>query len=95
MSVRDQVRASRAAILEIARKHGASSVRLFGSVARGREGPDSDVDILVTPGTASLFDLAAMEVELEALLGRRVQVVSDGGLKPHVREMILREAVAV
>ena len=95
MTLRDALHEHREEILAICRRHGASRVRVFGSVARGTERPDSDVDILVDAGTASLFDLAAMEEEIERLLGRRVQVVSEAGLKPRVREMVLDEAVAV
>lgn len=95
MTLREDVRRNRDAILAIAREHGASRVRIFGSVARGTERPDSDIDLLVHAESASLFDLAAMEEKLEAIFGRRVQVVSDGGLKSSVRDMILREAVAV
>lgn len=68
---------------------------MFGSVARGTERPDSDVDILIDAGSASLFDLAEMEDEIERLLGRPVQVVSEGGLKPRIRDMVLSEAVPV
>lgn len=95
MTLRDDVREQREAILEICRRHGVSRVRLFGSAARGTERPDSDVDILVDAGSASLFDLAALEEEIEGILGRRVQVVSEGGLKPRVREIVLQEAVPV
>lgn len=95
MALRDDVRKHREEILAICRKHGASRVRLFGSAARGTDRPDSDVDILVDAGSASLFDLAAMEEEIELVLGRRVQVVSENGLKPRVRDMVLHEAVPV
>lgn len=95
MTLRDLLREHREDLLAICRKHGASRVRVFGSVARGTERPDSDVDILVDAGSASLFDLAAMEEEIEQLLGRRVQVVSEAGLKPRVRDVVLHEAVPV
>lgn len=95
MTARDDLRRHREAILAIARTHGASRVRVFGSVARGTDGADSDVDLLVAADEATLFDLAAMEEEIERLLGRRVQVVSEDGLKPRVRDGILQEAVPV
>lgn len=96
MEVRDVVRARRQEILAVARNHGARSVRLFGSVARGTARPDSDVDLLVEmePGR-SIFDLIALEQDLAELLGRPVQVVSAAGLKPRVMERVLSEAVPV
>ena len=68
-------------------------VRLFGSAARGDDRPDSDVDVLVDfePGS-SLFDVLHLTAELERLLGRNVDVVSAGGLKPRDRH-ILDEAI--
>lgn len=79
----------------IAARHGAQQVRVFGSVARGEDRYDSDIDLLVTvrPGVG-LFDLVEMQDELEAVLGVTVDVVSDGGLKPRDAD-ILAEAVAV
>jgi len=81
-------------ILRIAAKHGASNVRVFGSVARGEAGEQSDVDLLVDmePGR-SLLDLAGIMVDLEELLGRRVDVGSARALKPRYRDHILAEAV--
>lgn len=69
-------------ILEIAARHRGSRVRVFGSVARGETKAGSDIDFLVDfePGS-SLFDLLHMTDELEQLLGRRVDVISTGGLK--------------
>lgn len=83
------------AIHAAAVRNRAESVAVFGSVARGEDTPDSDIDFLVqfTPG-ASLMDLVRLQDELEALLGCRVDVVSVGGLKGR-DEHIRREAVAV
>lgn len=83
----------RATILDIASRRGASNVRLFGSEARGEAGPDSDVDLLVdmAPGR-SLLDLIGMTLDIEDLLGRRVDVVTEGGLNPRLRNKILAEA---
>jgi uncharacterized protein len=83
----------RAAIKATAARHYGTRVRLFGSVARGQEGARSDIDLLVrfSPGS-SLFDLLHLTRELEDLLGRRVDVVSEGGLKARDRH-ILEEAI--
>jgi len=83
----------RAQILRVAAVHGARNVRVFGSVARGDSGAESDIDLLVEfePGR-SLLDHAALQIELEALLGRRVDVASERGLRPRIRERVLREA---
>ena len=81
-------------ILRIAARHGASNVRVFGSVARGEADAQSDVDLLVELERGrSLLDHAALMLELERLLGRRVDVATEWGLKPQIREHILREAV--
>jgi predicted nucleotidyltransferase len=73
------IQGQREVILRVAAKHGATQVRLIGSVARGEARPDSDVDLLVTwqDGT-SLLDQAALKLELESLLGRKVDIASDG-----------------
>ena len=86
----------RQAILDVAAKHGATRVRLIGSVARGEARPAIDIDLLVTwrDGT-SLLDQAALIIELEQLLGRKVDVASDGWVKPGLRESIYRDAVAL
>lgn len=96
MSIDTVVRAHRDEILAIATRHGATNVRVFGSVVRGEAGPDSDVDFLVDLESGrSLLDLAKLLVDLEHLLRRRVDVVTENGLRPHVKEPILREAVAL
>lgn len=83
----------RAAILELAREHGATNVRLFGSAARGRARPGSDLDLLVDmqPGR-SLLDHIALEQDLEDRLGAPVDVVTERSLHPRIRERVLREA---
>ena len=83
-------------VLRIAGKYGARRVRIFGSVARGEADNQSDVDFLVDldPGR-SLLDLGGLQFELEALLGCPVDVVTERGLKPRIRERVLREAVPV
>jgi uncharacterized protein len=80
-------------ILEVAARHRARSVRVFGSVARGDAGENSDIDLLVDfEPDSSLFDLLHLTEELEQLLDHRVDVVSTGGLKDRDRR-ILAEAV--
>ena len=94
MRLEDLVKEKREEILDIAARHGASNVRLFGSVARGDAGPESDVGFLVELERGrSLLDRAALILDLETLLGRRVDVATERGLKPYSREHILGEAV--
>ena len=93
----DELRARRDEILAIAERHKAYNVRVFGSVARGEAGPDSDVDFLVTyRDGASLYDLAGIYLDLKELLGCEVDVVEDfAGLRPRFRERLNREAIAL
>lgn len=74
----------RRAILEATARHGARNVRVFSSTVRGDDRPNSDVDLLVNvePGR-TLLDVIALEQDLEALLARRVEVLTDGGLSPY------------
>lgn len=90
----DAIRGERQRLLAVAARHGARNVRVFGSVARGEADAASDLDLLVDlePGR-SLVDLGALLVELEALLGTRVDVVTEAGLRPAIRERVLRDAV--
>jgi predicted nucleotidyltransferase len=96
MKLRDDLKRYREQILEAAAANGARQIRLFGSVARGAEAEGSDVDFLVTlePGR-TLLDLARLELRLERLLGRRVDVVTEGSLQEPIRAAALREAVSV
>lgn len=94
MSLEDFLRTKREEILSVAARHGAFNVRLFGSVARGEAGPESDVDFLVEMERGrSLMDRAALILDLQELLGRKVDVATERGLKPAIREHILQEAV--
>ena len=94
MRTEDLVQTKRKEILEIARRHGAVDVRIFGSTARGEARPDSDVDLLVKPGpeTSAWFP-AGLILDLEQLLGRKVDVLTDGALHWYIRDRILAEAV--
>jgi hypothetical protein len=80
-------------ILKIAAKHGARNIRIFGSVARGEARLDSDVDFLVDmePGR-TLFDMGGLLMDLRDLLGLEVDVVTEQGLKPRIRDRVLKEA---
>ncbi len=88
------LRVKRGEILLLAAQHGASNVRIFGSVARGDATSDSDVDVLVDlqPGR-SLFDLGAFLEDLKLLLGCRVDVVTENGLRARIRNRVLQEAI--
>ena len=92
--MREVLKAKREEILRIAARHGARNVRLFGSVARGEADAKSDVDVLVDmePGR-SLLDMGGLLMDLQELLGRRVDVVSERGLRERIRERVLQEAI--
>ena len=91
--MRDEVERHRDELIAAARRHRAHNVRLFGSVATGRDHADSDVDFLVDfEAGATLLDLADLRDEFEEILGRSVDVLSSRGLKPR-DEDIRREAV--
>ena len=81
-------------IKHIAAQHGAYNIRVFGSVARGEAGPDSDIDFLIEtrPATSSWFP-AGLILDLEDLLGRRVEVVTEKALNPDLRDWVFREAI--
>lgn len=93
MNRRSLLDKKRAEILETASRHGARKVRIFGSVARGEDDEKSDIDFLVEmePGK-SLLDHAALLLDLEKLLGCKVDVLTEKGLKARIRERVLREA---
>jgi predicted nucleotidyltransferase len=94
MSLEQLLSQKREDIMRAAQKHGARNVRVFGSVARGDDGPDSDVDFLVDmePGR-SLLDMGGLLMDLRELLGRNVDVVTERGLKTRIRDRVLEEAI--
>lgn len=80
-------------VLRVARQYGARNVRVFGSFARGEQRRSSDLDLLVSmPKESSLLDVVGLKVDLEEALERKVDVVTDGGISPYLRDRILREA---
>jgi len=94
MGIDELLKDKREKILRLAAKHGARDVRVFGSVARGEADPDSDVDFLVSTGleTSSWFPVGLI-IDLQELLGREVDVVTENGLHWYVRERVLKAAV--
>lgn len=94
MTVEDALRDKRSEVLRLAAEHGARNVRVFGSAARGEAGPESDIDFLVDMEAGrSLFDLGGLLMDLQDLLGRRVDLVTEAGLRPRIRDRVMQEAV--
>jgi len=92
----EELRGRRAEILRLAAVHGATNVRVFGSVARGEADERSDVDFLVEMGSGrSLLDLGGFLEDLRQLLSHPVDVVTERGLKARIRDRVLREAISL
>jgi hypothetical protein len=93
MTPDEQLRQKREEILGLCARYGARNVRVFGSVARGEANETSDIDLLVEfePGR-SLLDQAGLVFDLETLLGRKVDVVTENGLYWLLRRRIMKEA---
>ncbi len=94
MNTAEFIREKRDEIMRITARYGATDIRVFGSMARGDADSESDIDFLVrlAPG-CTLLHHAAMVRELESLLGRNVDVISERGLRSRIRERVLNEAV--
>jgi predicted nucleotidyltransferase len=93
MSAADQLRQEREEIIRVADRHGAGNVFLFGSVVRGEETADSDIDLLVdVTGEPGPWFPGGLAADLQELLGRRVQVVIRRSLSPLIRDSVLKEA---
>ncbi len=93
MNVSQRLQANREAILKVLSVHGASNPRVFGSVARGEDTEESDLDLLVElPDALSLFQVARLQHELEDLLEHRVDLVTEAELHPRIRDRVLAEA---
>jgi hypothetical protein len=84
----------RSEVLSLGARYGLRQIRVFGSVARRQADDASDIDFLVEPGPeVSVLDLGGFLSELQQLLGCKVNVVTEKGLHPRIREQVLREAV--
>lgn len=89
-----RVRRRRRRLLDIAGLHGVNNVRVFGSVARGEDRPDSDLDLLVDlPASLGLIGLGRLRDDLEAIIGSPVDVIPASDLKPSVRERVEAELI--
>jgi predicted nucleotidyltransferase len=94
MSAAETIHEYRDEVLRVVARHGAGNAQLFGSAARGEDTPDSDIDLLVdVTGVTTPWFPGSLAVDLEQLLGKRVQVVIRRSLSPLIREAVLREAV--
>ena len=94
MGIEEILGAKRDEILRIAEKHGVTSIRVFGSVARGEAGADSDVDFLIEAGgDVTPWFPGGLVADLEDLLGRDVDVVEKCALRPRIGKHVLAEAV--
>jgi hypothetical protein len=93
MSVRELLQKQRVQIIAAAARHGARNVRVIGSVVRREDNAASDIDLLVDMDLGrSLLDHAALIAELQSLLGRKVDVATERGLRPAVRARVMPEA---
>ena len=96
MGIADLLKCKRPEILRLAQEHGAHNVRIFGSVARGEARQGSDVDFLVDMEEGrSLLDLIELSQDLETLLQRKVDILTDNGLSPYLEQRIHAEAVSL
>ncbi len=94
MKIREILQQKREEILNLAAQHGASNIRIFGSVARDEEGEDSDIDFLVDmESDRSLLDRIGLIQDLEDILGRKVDVATVKGLRESFRERIMSQAI--
>ena len=93
MSIKYFLLKHRDEIIQISHQYGANNIRIFGSVAKGQDGPDSDVDFLVDLETGrSLLDLGGLSVKLQQFIGRKVDIVTEKGLHWYIKNRILEES---
>jgi predicted nucleotidyltransferase len=94
IDIHTQIKNKREEILSVALRHGASNVKVFGSVIRGEANPSSDIDFLVAfEDGRSLFDMIGLKQDLEEMLDRNVDIVTDESLHWYIRDQVLNEAV--
>lgn len=90
------LRSKKDSILSIATMHGAKKIKVFGSFARGEDKPSSDIDVIVNLEEGrSLFDLIALKNDLEELLGRKVDVVTEESIHWYIKDKIIQEAIEI
>lgn len=96
MTAAKLVHAKREQVLSLAKEHGAYNVRIFGSIARGDDREDSDIDLLIDfESDRSLLDYVGLQQDLQELLGKRVELAQPTALHPLIRDQILDEAQAL
>jgi predicted nucleotidyltransferase len=92
MGIDELLKEKRQDILRVAAQHGAYNVRVFGSVMRGEAGPESDVDFLVDLEPDKSLFVGGLLMDLQALLGREVDIVTEKALHWYIRDRVIREA---
>ena len=93
MKIEELIQNKKEDILRLSAQHGARNIRIFGSVSRGEESADSDIDILVELDKGrSLLDISGLTLDLQQLLGRKVDVLTEKSLHWYIRDKILKEA---
>lgn len=96
MVTRQTLRTRRSEIIGIAKRYGASDIRIFGSVARGDSTESSDLDLIVRfESNRTLFDHGGLLMDLQDLLGVKVDIIDEEGMRPRFREHAMKEAVAL
>ena len=96
MTIKQLLHERRTDIQKAAAKHGAFNLRVFGSVVRGEKAEDSDIDFLVDTGqkTNPWFP-GGFILELEEMLGRPIEIVTEKGLNPLIRNQVMKEAISL
>lgn len=96
MNIYELLKEKKEEIIQIANSHGAYNIRIFGSVARNEATDTSDIDLIVDIGeNLSFFFPGGLVLELEKLLGKKVDIVTEKSLKPRIRDNVLKEAKAL
>ena len=94
--MRESIQIIKTKIISILKRHGVSKAAIFGSLARGEEGENSDIDILIElKGEKSLLDLIGLKIELEEVLGKKVDLVEYSTIHPFLKDRILKEQMPI